>query len=62
MPNDFLEKTLEDIVYENRYVMHEMGLSRFKSHAYRQVILPSGRKIDILGFEIKDGQITYRLS
>lgn len=55
MLNDFLEKTLEDIIYSNRDTISNRGLSKFKGNAYRQVILPSGRKIDILGFEIKDG-------
>lgn len=55
MLNDFLEKTLEDIIYNNRDVIHSRGLSKIKSNAYRQVILPSGKKIDILGFEIKSG-------
>lgn len=55
MLNDFLERTLEDIIYNNRRSIHTRGLSKLKSNAFRQVILPSGRKIDILGFEINDG-------
>lgn len=55
MPNDFLEKTLEDIIYENRNVIHTRGFMQIKDTAFRQVILPSGRKIDILGFDIKNG-------
>lgn len=61
MPNDFLEKTLEDIVFENRASIHERGLERFKSKAFRQVILPSGKRIDILGFDVHDGNLKYDL-
>lgn len=59
MPNDFLEKTLEDIIFENKNVIHSYGLPRFKSKSFRQVILPSGKKIDILGFEIIKGYINF---
>lgn len=55
MLNDFLERTLEDIIYNNRKTIHARGLSQLKSNAFRQVILPSGKKIDILGFEINEG-------
>ena len=55
MPNDFLEKTLEDIIYNNRTVIHTRGFGIVKENAFRQVILPSGKRIDILGFEISDG-------
>lgn len=58
MPNDFLEKTLEDIIYENRNIIHTRGLPELKRNAFRQVILPSGKKIDILGFEIQDGNLS----
>jgi len=57
--NDFLEKTLEDIVFENKNEIHLYGLPKFKSTAFRQVILPSGRKIDILGFEINNGHLDF---
>lgn len=57
MPSDFLEKTVEDIVFENRDKVYSRGLCPFKKYAFRQVILPSGRRIDILGFEIMDGRL-----
>lgn len=57
MPNDILEKTIEDIIYENRKMIHARGLAKLKDKAFRQVILPSGKKIDILGFEISDGDL-----
>lgn len=59
MPNDLLEKTLEDIIYENRKIIHTRGLPIVKDAAFRQVILPSGKKIDILGFEIKEGRVHF---
>lgn len=55
MLNDFLESTLEGIIYDNRKEIHLRGISKLKNNAFRQVILPSGKKIDILGFEIKNG-------
>lgn len=57
MPNDFLEQTLEDIIYDNRKTIHLRGFSKIKDTAFRQVILPSGKKIDILGFEINNGNL-----
>lgn len=59
MPTDFLEKTLEDIIFNNKRVIHQRGLPVFKEQAFRQVVLPSGRKIDILGFEINDGILNF---
>ena len=50
-----LERNLEDIIYENRTTVHERGFHKMKQKAFRQVILPSGKKIDIFGFEITDG-------
>lgn len=57
--SDFLERTLEDIVFNNRREIHLYGLPKFKNTAFRQVILPSGRKIDILGFEINNGHLDF---
>lgn len=57
MASDFLEKTLEDIIYENRKVIHLRGLPKLRTNAYRQFILPSGKKIDILAFEIFEGTL-----
>lgn len=59
MPNDFLEKTLEDIVYENRHRVHLDGLQKFKKCVFRQVVLPSGKKMDIFSFEVVDGVLMY---
>lgn len=55
MASDFLEKTLEDIIYENRKIIHLRGLPTLRPNAYRQFILPSGKKVDILAFEIQNG-------
>lgn len=59
MPSEFLEKTVEDIIIENREIIHTRGLTKLKQNTYRQVILPSGRKIDILSFEIIDGSLYF---
>lgn len=56
MPNDFLEKTPEDIVFENRAVIHTKGLCKFRGTSFRQVILPSGKKMDIISYDIRNGR------
>ena len=61
MPNDFLEKTLEDLIFENRAKIHENGLPKFKHRSYRQFYLPSGRKIDIISFEFISGTLFVNL-
>jgi hypothetical protein len=57
MPLDFLEETVEDIVFDNRSIIHQYGLPKFKKHVFRQAILPSGKKMDIVSFEIIDGHL-----
>lgn len=52
MASDFLEKTLEDIVYENRNVIHQRGLPQIRTNSFRQFYLPSGVKLDIASFEV----------
>lgn len=58
MPNDFLEKTLEEIIYENRFVIHNYGLCKFKSTNTRQFYLPSGKIVDVLSFDITYGHLS----
>lgn len=53
MPTDFLEKTLEDIIFENRHRIHERGFPSFFKNAQRQYRLPSGKIIDILTWEVR---------
>jgi len=57
MPSDFLEKTLEDIIFENRASIHNHGLPRFRKTVFRQFILPSGKKLDIFSYDLNDGHI-----
>lgn len=60
MPSDFLERTLEDIVFDNRDKIHMKGLKRLKSKSFRQVILPSGKKLDILSYDISNsGHLSF---
>lgn len=51
MGSDFLEKTLEQLIFLNRKVVHERGLPAFYKNAERQFRLPSGKIIDIFSFE-----------
>lgn len=57
MPNDFLEKTLEDIIFENKAEIHKKGLPKFRSNTFRQFYLPSGKKIDIISFDLYQGTL-----
>jgi hypothetical protein len=58
MLSDFLEKTLEDIIYNYSHKIHEQGFCEFYLNKERQFRLPSGRIIDILTWEIK-GDVLY---
>jgi hypothetical protein len=56
---DFLETDLEDIIFEHRKVIHRYGLPKFLKNTIRQLILPSGKKIDLFTFDIKDDELTF---
>lgn len=58
MPNNFLEKSLEDIIYENNDEIHSRGLSKFKNTTFRQFELPSGKKIDLITYSLFRGSIS----
>lgn len=59
MPNDFLEKTLEEIIFYNRHRIIKRGFNEeFYDHTERQFLLPSGRRIDILTWQIR-GNVIY---
>jgi len=57
MPNDFLEKTVETLIFENKRDIERYGLCKFRSTVFRQLILPSGKKLDIFAFDLVDGHI-----
>jgi len=57
MPSDFLEKTLEDIIFENKDFIHNHGLPKFRKTVFRQFVLPSGKKLDIFSYDLIDGNI-----
>lgn len=59
MSNIFLEKTLEDIVYDNAHTVHLKGLPIFYKMVDRQFLLPSGKKIDLLTWEITDADTIH---
>lgn len=61
MPNDFLERTLEDIVFERRDNVHEKGLPIFYKNAARQVRLRCGKVMDIFTWEINENILTARI-
>lgn len=55
---DFLEKDLEDIMVEYHRKLKVRGFEDFYEHIERQFYLPSGKKIDIITWEIK-GDVLY---
>ena len=58
MENDFLEKTLEEIIFENWAVIPERGFTELLEFTERQFRLPSGGVIDLLTWNIK-GDVLY---
>lgn len=56
-PVEFFEKHLEDIIFDNKAVIHNHGLPKFRKTTFRQFILPSGKKLDIFSFDLIDGHI-----
>lgn len=55
---NFIEKTIEEIIFENRDRIHEKGLENvFYKNAERQFYLPSGKEIDILTWEVEGDEI-----
>lgn len=51
---DFLEKTLEDIIYQNRHFIADRGFMMPEPNMIRQFILPSGMRMDLFSYDIKD--------
>jgi hypothetical protein len=58
MPSDFLEKKLEDLIFENRKSISSRGLDIFYPNAVRQLRIPEGLILDIFTWEIRD-EILY---
>lgn len=56
--SDFLEKTLEDIVYENRYRIYKRGFIDFYFCTERQFTLPSGARMDLFTWELR-GEVLF---
>lgn len=71
MENDFLEKTLEDIIFENRHNIHERGFPIIIGEMRRQMTNDYGRRVDLISvgnvnniknisiYELKKGKIDY---
>lgn len=55
MPKDFYEKTVEDIIFENKNIIHNYGLPKFRKTTFRQFVLPSGKKLDLFSYDLIDG-------
>lgn len=53
MESNFLEKDLEDIIFENKYKIHERGLPILYEELERQYHI-NGKRIDLLNYECGD--------
>jgi hypothetical protein len=56
MPNDFLEKTLEELIFTNKENLGNRGFPSLLKNTLKQFRLPSGLIIDLLSYEIDDNQ------
>jgi len=61
MPNDFLEKTLEDIIFENKESISERGFPFLLDNTLRQFALPSGKKIDLFSYSISENSLCCKI-
>lgn len=52
-----LEKQLEDIIFDNRDNINERGFMQFLGKSFKQYVLPSGKKIDLLTYDKMDNEI-----
>jgi|SRR6185369_4645310 len=59
--SDFIEKTLEDIVFENKETICERGFPFLLDHTFRQFYLPSKRKIDLFSYSINEQSFSCRI-
>ena len=62
MANDFFEKTLEEIIIQNKDVISQKGFPLLLDNTIPQFRLPSGKFIDIISFSISDdGHISVKI-
>lgn len=59
--SNFLEKTLEDIIYENRDIIQNRGFPKLLRHTKRQLKLPSGFIIDLFSFQIDTNVLHFKI-
>ena len=56
-----LEQPILDVIFDNKDIIHEHGFIIFEPSAEKQFKLPSGRKIDILTWNIIDDECKVSL-
>lgn len=59
--SDFLERNLEDIIFENKETVSERGLTFFLDNTLRQFVLPSGKKIDLFSYSINGTSLSAKI-
>ena len=60
MKNDFLEKTLEDIIFENKDVISERGFPSLYKNTERQYQINS-KRIDLFSYEEVDNVFYFKI-
>lgn len=61
MSNDFFEKTLEEIIVQNKEIISQKGFPSLLENTVPQFRLPSGKYIDILTFSINEEYISAKV-
>ncbi len=55
------EHDLEQLIYDQRFTIHERGFPRFYANTKRQFRLPNGKVIDIFTWEVVDDCLRYKI-
>lgn len=53
--SDFLEKNLEDMIFQNRRILANRGFPAHESNMIRQMPIPSGGRVDLFSYELEGG-------
>lgn len=57
----YSEKHLEDLIFNNKDIIHEFGFPVLWENTERQFELPSGKKIDLVSYETYDREMVLTI-
>jgi hypothetical protein len=57
MEVDFLEKNLEDIIFENKDIIHMRGFPEIKGDLFRQFVNHNGKRLDLFSVDKSDENV-----